>query len=324
MDRAEFEKIVAQAMLAPSAHNTQPARWALRGDGIEVLADLSRRLPIGDPTDRDLEVSCGAAVEATVLALAARGAGAKVTLAEKPGDNGLRPIVHIAPEGEPDPEDTELAVQMFGRLTHRAGFVPADKSAFEDWTAHYMTVVTAEDQIDWLATQIDIASARIMRSQPFRTELLQWMRLRKGDANYHVDGLNREVLAMDAVTARIVPAVLGSKIYDLLSLLGLGPKLSGEAPRSRAAGAIALFHWSKEETMVEAGRAFYRAWLQASARGLVGWPAAALADDPITRAAVSDRFDVPGDRVLFNALRLGVANDSTPSRTRLSLREVIV
>ena len=76
--------------------------------------------------------------------------------------------------------------------------------------------------------------------------------------------------------------------------------------------------------MVEAGRAFYRSWLQATARGLAGWPAAALADDRNTRQAVSDRFSVPGDRVLFNALRLGAASRATPSRTRLSLREVIV
>lgn len=324
MDRMEFEAIVEQAMLAPSAHNTQPARWRLNGESIEVHADLSRRLPVGDPKDRDLEVSCGAAVEGTVLALAARGFGTEVTLLDAPAETGLRPISRVTPKTIADAEDAELAAEVSKRLTHRAGFAPSPKGAFEDWNATHMTLVEDSAQIEWLARQIDIASARVMRSKAFRSELLHWMRLRENDLNYHTDGLNREVLAMDATTAKFAPTVLGSRLYDLLSVLGLGPHLSGEAARSRDAGAVALFHWPANGSMVEAGRAFYRSWLQATARGLMGWPAATLADDPNTCATVSDRFAVPADRVLFNALRLGVANGATPSRTRLSVREVVV
>ncbi|SDX18374.1 hypothetical protein SAMN05444358_103286 [Ruegeria halocynthiae] len=324
MDSLEFEAIVAQAMLAPSAHNTQPARWRLNQGYIELYADLSRRLPVGDPNDRDLEVSCGAAVEGTVVAMAARGIGAKVTLSDQPVETGLRPIARIAPKTTAEAKDAELAAEVSKRLTHRAGFVTSPKGAFEDWEATHMTLVEDRVEIEWLAKQIDIASARVMRSRAFRSELLHWMRLHQDDPNYHTDGLNREVLAMDATTARVAPTVLGGGLYDLLSLLGLGPHLSGEAARSRDAGAIALFHWPANETMIEAGRAFYRSWLQATARGLVGWPAAALADDPETRVSVSDRFSIPGDRVLFNTLRLGAANGATPSRTRLSVREVIV
>jgi nitroreductase len=324
MDQAEFEAVVAQAMLAPSAHNTQPARWALRNGGIEVLADLSRRLPIGDPTDRDLEVSCGAAVEGTVLALAARGVGAKVTLSDGMRDDGLRNIARVMPEGAATAKDAALAAEMPKRLTHRSGFLPAPNTAFDNWAGAHMKLVTDAAQIDWLAKQIDVASAQIMRPKPFRFELLHWMRLRKDDPKYDTDGLNRDVLAMDATTAMLVPVVLGTKVYGLLSALGLGPQLSGEAACSKDASAIALFHWPAEGVMVEAGRAFYRTWLQATARGLVGWPAAALADDPATRAEVSDRFNLPGDRVLFNALRLGVANKAPPSRARLSTHDVIV
>ena len=324
MDRAEFEAIVAIAMLAPSAHNTQPARWSLREGGIEIFADLSRRLPIGDPTDRDLEVSCGAAVEATVLSLASHGMGGSVFCSSEPEENGLRPIARIVPGGEADPEDIELAAQIGQRLTHRAGFKQTESEVFESWQAEHMTLVTSQEQIDWLATQIDIASARVMQSRQFRAELLTWMRLHKSSPGYDRDGLNREVLAMDGMTARIVPAVLGTSLYDLLSLLGLGPSLSGEAARSRGAGAIALFHWPVDGSNIDAGRAFYRSWLQASTRGLVGWPAAALADDAATRNAVSSRFAIPDDRVLFNALRLGAANGTTPSRARLFLRDVIV
>ena len=213
------------------------------GECIEVYADLSRRLPVGDPNDRDLEVSCGAAIEGTVLALAASGTGADVLLSDAPADAGLRPIARITLLGAVAAEDAELAAQVSKRLTHRGGFAPAPKGVFENWSSAHMTLVEDAVQIEWLANQIDIASARVMRSRTFRSELLSWMRLREEDPNYHTDGLNREVLAMDATTAKFVPVILGSRLFDLLSALGLGPRLSGEATRSREAGAIALFHW---------------------------------------------------------------------------------
>ena len=65
----EFEAIVALANLAPSIHNAQPARWRLVGKTIEIGADRSIILPQADPTGRHIGLSCGAALEATVLAL---------------------------------------------------------------------------------------------------------------------------------------------------------------------------------------------------------------------------------------------------------------
>jgi hypothetical protein len=76
MDRALFKTIVATANLAPSVHNTQPARWRLAKDGsILVLADLKRQLLSGDPSGRDMGVSCGAALEGTLMALGEAGIG---------------------------------------------------------------------------------------------------------------------------------------------------------------------------------------------------------------------------------------------------------
>lgn len=48
--------------LAPSSHNSQPWRFQITADGITVLADRSRALPVVDPHDRELAISCGAAV----------------------------------------------------------------------------------------------------------------------------------------------------------------------------------------------------------------------------------------------------------------------
>lgn len=86
-----------------------------------------------------------------------------------------------------------------------------------------------------------------------------------------------------------------------------GPALSGERARTNSASAIALFHWPVKGSLFEAGRAFYRTWLQASALGFVDWPAAALADHEDTTVRVSARFGVPPTDKLINTLKLGRA-----------------
>lgn len=67
LDAQTFRALVAEAALSPSVHNTQPTRWRLTSDGrVQVLEDEDRRLPVGDPEGRDLNVSHGSAVEGSL------------------------------------------------------------------------------------------------------------------------------------------------------------------------------------------------------------------------------------------------------------------
>lgn len=67
-------RILSYAALAPNGHNTQP--WRVRA--IEprrwlLMADLERRLPAVDPTDRELRLSLGAFLENLSLAASSMG-----------------------------------------------------------------------------------------------------------------------------------------------------------------------------------------------------------------------------------------------------------
>ena len=50
------------AVLAPSSHNSQPWHFVLQDDSVLVCADRTRALPVVDPFDRELVISCGAAL----------------------------------------------------------------------------------------------------------------------------------------------------------------------------------------------------------------------------------------------------------------------
>src|SRR3954470_7997744 len=61
------------ARLAPSVHNTQPWRWVVRGDRLELFAVEDRQLREQDPEGRLMVLSCGAALHHALVALAAEG-----------------------------------------------------------------------------------------------------------------------------------------------------------------------------------------------------------------------------------------------------------
>src|SRR5690606_6798678 len=58
---------------APSVHNTQPWRWRVYPDRLDLFADRSRQLTVADPDGRLLTVSCGAALHHARVALVAAG-----------------------------------------------------------------------------------------------------------------------------------------------------------------------------------------------------------------------------------------------------------
>ena len=54
--------LLRYAILAPSTHNTQPWKFRVTPEGIEIFGDYRRRLPVVDPGNRELLMSVGGAV----------------------------------------------------------------------------------------------------------------------------------------------------------------------------------------------------------------------------------------------------------------------
>ncbi|CAN5528674.1 nitroreductase family protein [soil metagenome] len=75
-----LRQAAVRAALAPSVHNTQPWRFVLHADRLDVFADERRRLEVLDPDQRQLLLSCGCAVFNARVSLAAAGYESVVTL----------------------------------------------------------------------------------------------------------------------------------------------------------------------------------------------------------------------------------------------------
>jgi Nitroreductase family len=115
---SDLATAVEQALRAPSVHNTQPWRWRLLTNGVELHADRGRHLAATDPDGRDLVLSCGAALHHLRVALAVRGLSTAVARVPDPENTDHLATVTLA-AGPPDRADGVLFGEIDRRRTDR-------------------------------------------------------------------------------------------------------------------------------------------------------------------------------------------------------------
>lgn len=172
------------ARMAPSKHNTQPWRFVVSDRSLDIWADRSRRLPVTDPRDRELVLSCGAAVQAALVAATALGVRLDVH-AWPEGLDGPAARLREVGRGHPTPEDRTLLAAVTRRRTDRG---PLDASALppslpfmldDVVTAHgcLLRLVRSEGDQRTLERVIDLADRQLARMTEVDEEVRQWVRL---------------------------------------------------------------------------------------------------------------------------------------------------
>jgi len=114
--------VLAAAGRAPSLHNTQPWRFRVEPDVIEVWADPERRLAVADPYGREQRLACGAALFNLRLALHGHGIRPMVTLRTDLAIPDLLASVRYGGRKPPTPEQRNLLAAIPRRRTNRRPF----------------------------------------------------------------------------------------------------------------------------------------------------------------------------------------------------------
>jgi len=116
-----MRSLVRQATLSPSSHNTQPWRFRMTGAAVDLMADRTRALPVNDPFDRELTISCGAALLSLRVAAAAAGLGTVEHLLPDESDADWLARLELTAQAS-DPELAALADFLSLRRTFRRVF----------------------------------------------------------------------------------------------------------------------------------------------------------------------------------------------------------
>lgn len=186
----EFEFIVATATRAPSVHNTQPWRFGLADDRIELWADRSRTLPFVDPDGREMAISCGAALFGARLAIRCLGREPVVRLCPDRTRPDLLATIELGAVREVSDADRRTLDVVARRHTHRGPFAPLEmarpvlvelRHAAEEEGAQLL-FVEQEGKRRKLAGLLTAAD-RLQRGDPATTaELKKWTRAPRSTA----------------------------------------------------------------------------------------------------------------------------------------------
>jgi len=122
LDLAVWLAAIAAAGAAPSIHNSQPWRFVVRPDLVELHLDPNRLLPVADPLGREARISCGAALLNLRIALRAHGIEPMASLLPLRTHPTLLTIVRPAGRRHPTPTETALHRAIPRRHSHRRPF----------------------------------------------------------------------------------------------------------------------------------------------------------------------------------------------------------
>ena len=166
---------------APSAFSTQPWRWRIVGDIVELRADRTRQLATTDPDGRLLTLSCGAALHHLRIVLDGTGWSYEVTREPDPADADLFARVRLTGQVAVDPLAVRRQQAIVLRRTDRRPFadveVPAPlldglRMAAESEGAHLHLL--RPDQMITLAALGGQAAAVEFADARYRSELDDW------------------------------------------------------------------------------------------------------------------------------------------------------
>ena len=315
---AALRRAAIRATLAPSVHNTQPWRFDLRGDELDIVADRTRQLPVLDPTGRQLTISLGCALFNARVALAAGHLSAKVQRfpVDAPGDVVARlSIASDAPSQDPIRSYEPVLEQ---RQTNRRQF--ADEAVPADTVAALVAAAAAEDAIlfpvrsedDRLAlTRLSQQADEIELLNPaYRAELRAWT---------SADG-NRT----DGVPAATVRHVDGRAQDDIpmrdFDTTGTGKLRGGTTPSRNQCLLLLGTRADDRHSWLRAGEALERVLLEITRRGFAASPLTQVVEVASTRSAL--RSELRFDWWPHVLLRVGRA-PLAPSSRRRRLVEVL-
>ncbi|GAA2310444.1 NAD(P)H nitroreductase [Nonomuraea roseoviolacea subsp. roseoviolacea] len=315
-----IQKALEAARWAPSVHNTQPWSFAVSGEEISLRADVDRKLRMGDPSGRELLISCGAALFTIRTALRCEGVEPVVRVLPDPDRPSLVATITLGEPAEPDDRVRAMGRQIERRRTHRAGFtdLPVPERLMDGLVREAriegarLTPVRAPVAVTMLAALTQAAQGAQSQDRVLTLEVIRWAR---PPGSSRRDGVPAEGYPR---TAPPTDPDFPQRDYAWRHEWGSEADLS----RSASVGEVALLTTTGDtrEQWIAAGQALQRTLLHACAHGV----SAAFHTQALEMYHLREflRHELCSDEYPQMIMRLGITFDDKDS-VRRSLAEML-
>lgn len=314
---AQMRELVRYAVLAANGHNTQPWKFTLKEDVIEIHPDYTRRLPVVDPQDRELWISLGCALENLLVAARATGYAPEVSYPDAVDYIHIR-LTADTPRQEPLFEVIGLRQntrsEYDGQPIKVADLDKVQALLLEPGVTVRYVINSAE--LETVLEYVNQGNLQQYAEKAFIDELIYWLRFNKKEAIASLDGLFSRCSGNPEV-----PRWLGQ-----MFVASTKPHQQADADAKKlhsSSGAVVIASESDDKaTWIRTGQVYERIGLQMTLLNIKS----AFLNQPIEVAALRSQFQSAiglGGSLPQLLVRFGYAN-SMPRSLRRPIEQVIM
>ena len=318
--------LIEDARFAPSPHNTQPWRLAVRSPTeADLYAPIDRLLPVEDPDGRFLTAGMGIFVEAIDVAAGARGLRLQCEplfpdlgeAAEEPALVARLSVHHTEADGRL-PLDL-LARRRTSRLPYDGRPAPAPAlRELESIAARFGHRATFSSDPQLVRFVLDLNALTVfddLTQADRRTEIGHWVRYTDAEALRLGDGFSPSCLGFRPALLRIF--FKHHRLCEPRLVRALLTRIYLRSMRGTATVGWISGPWQTPRDWFDAGRMLMRFWLALTARGLSLQPFGSVITNVRAHARLAERLavDEHGDEIWL-LLRLGFGADPPRSPRR--------
>lgn len=316
---SEMKKLIRYATMAPSGHNTQPWKFCISENTICIRPDLSRRLSVVDPDDRELYISLGAAIENLMIAAEHKGYS---TSAEYSSDYSSVCVKLDASDFKKDndtllnaiPERQSTRSNYDGRPIPEADIKKLESFPLEQGVS--AVFITEPEKMDRIAELVREGNSIQINNPDFIRELVSWVRFNEKEVNKYRDGLS-----FKSMQSPPSPRFIGKLIMKFFLKPDSQSEKDEEHIKSSSALMVVLSESNDFASWIRTGRSFERLALCATSLGIKNAHLNQPCEVPELKEELQKILGV-GERHPQLLLRLGYA-EKLPGSVRRDLGEVV-
>lgn len=187
---AQMHELIRYATLAASGHNTQPWKFSITDDRIKIYPDYARRVPVIDPSDRELWISLGCALENLLVAARAIGYTPEVTY---PNGSDLIQVRLHTDTSQNSPLFDAIPLRQTTRSEYDGQPVKPDTldqiRSLNLEPGINLNLVLDPTGLETILEYVNQGNLNQIANRDLVDELIEWMRFNKKEAFASLDGL---------------------------------------------------------------------------------------------------------------------------------------
>ena len=313
----QMRELVHYATLAANGHNTQPWKFALADNAIEIHPDYSRELSVVDPDHRELWISLGCALENLLIAARASGFSPEVSYpdtADFIGVNLTADTRQDSPLFDAIPTRQNTRSEYDGQPVKSVEMDQLQTLPLEPGVT--LRFATTQPDLETTVEYVNQGNLSQYADKAFIDELIYWLRFNKKEALASLDGLYSVCSGNPEV-----PHFVGKAF-----VAGTKPQQQADADakklRSSAGAVVIASELDNKSAWVRTGQVYERMALQMTSLNIKS----AFLNQPIETTQIRPQFQSVmglGSSLPQLLVRFGYA-DSMPRSLRRPANAVLL